>query len=131
MWEADEVEDDEVAEPETYFGSVDEFVRDFLVTQYRREISPMSQFRWDARWWLHPEAVSRLEALWRAWEHLRNDPATGMSVWWRDHADHHMGVLLSADGPFGKTSDTTEPGAPLPYAPPPPALYPDVRALPN
>ncbi|WP_307025027.1 DUF4913 domain-containing protein [Arthrobacter globiformis] len=23
-----------------------------------------------------------------------------MSVWWRDHADHHMGVLLSADGPF-------------------------------
>lgn len=23
-----------------------------------------------------------------------------MSLWWRDHADHHMGVLLSADGPF-------------------------------
>ncbi|BAS08684.1 hypothetical protein AHiyo4_21060 [Arthrobacter sp. Hiyo4] len=23
-----------------------------------------------------------------------------MSIWWRDHADHHMGVLLSADGPF-------------------------------
>jgi hypothetical protein len=23
-----------------------------------------------------------------------------MSIWWREHADHHMGVLLSADGPF-------------------------------
>jgi hypothetical protein len=31
---------------------------------------------------------------------LRLDGSTGMSVWWRDHADHHMGVLLSADGLF-------------------------------
>ena len=23
-----------------------------------------------------------------------------MSVWFRDHADHHMSVLLNADGPF-------------------------------
>jgi hypothetical protein len=23
-----------------------------------------------------------------------------MSVWWRDHADHHMGVLLNPQGPF-------------------------------
>jgi hypothetical protein len=41
-----------------------------------------------------------LEALWRSWEHLRLDPATGVSVWLRDHLDHHMGVLLDADGPF-------------------------------
>ncbi|WP_216666160.1 DUF4913 domain-containing protein [Actinomyces faecalis] len=26
----------------------------------------------------------------RSWEHPRQDPATGMSVWLRDHADHHM-----------------------------------------
>jgi hypothetical protein len=41
-----------------------------------------------------------LEALWRAWEYLRLDAHTGMSVWFRDHADHHMAVLLSADGAF-------------------------------
>lgn len=32
-----------------------------------------------------------------------------MSVRWRDHADHHMGVLLSPVGPFAKTSGTTDP----------------------
>ncbi|WP_370460793.1 DUF4913 domain-containing protein [Pseudarthrobacter sp. GA104] len=49
---------------------------------------------WCPRWWNRPEAISRLEALWRAWEHLRLDGATGMTVWWRDHATHHMGILL-------------------------------------
>ncbi len=64
-------------------------------------------------WWMHPEAVARLDALWRAWEHLGNDPATGMSVWWRDHADHHMGVLMSPDGPFRKSTGTIDLGEPL------------------
>ena len=51
---------------------------------------------------VHPEAVARVAALWRAWEHLRLDPATGMSIWWRDHADHHMRVLMDPHGPFYK-----------------------------
>jgi hypothetical protein len=118
-------------QPETFYGSTDEFVREFLVVSYRREVSPKGDFRWDPRWWMHPEAVARLDALWRAWEHFRHDPATGMSVWWRDHADHHMSVLLSPIGPFAKTSGTTDPGDPLPYAPPPPALYLDVRNIPD
>lgn len=28
-----------------------------------------------------------MEALWRAWEHLRLDGATGISVWFKDHAE--------------------------------------------
>lgn len=28
------------------------------------------------------------------------DGATGISVWWRDHADHHMRVLMDPQGPF-------------------------------
>jgi hypothetical protein len=55
---------------------------------------------WCAEWCNHTEAIARLEALWRAWEYLRQDPHTGMSVWFRDHADHHMNILLNADGPF-------------------------------
>jgi len=66
---------------------------------YRRPLGGQG-VTWCPEWWRHAEAIARLEALWRAWEHLRLDPATGMSVWFRDHADHHMGVLLSADGPF-------------------------------
>ncbi|WP_221186477.1 DUF4913 domain-containing protein [Terracoccus luteus] len=44
--------------------------------------------------------------MWRAWEALRLDPATGMSVWWRDHADHHMTVLFSPEGPFAGAPDS-------------------------
>ena len=128
--EWDDVEEDDAPEqPETFYGSADEFVREFLIVTYRREVSPKGDFRWDPRWWMHPEAVARLDALWRTWEHFRNDGATGMSVWWRDHADHHMGVLLSSAGPFAKTSGTTEPGDPLPYTAPPPGLFPDVRLV--
>jgi len=38
--------------------------------------------------------------MWRSWEHLRLDGNLGISVWMRDHLDHHMAVLLDADGPF-------------------------------
>ena len=31
---------------------------------------------------------------------MRLDGAAGISVWWRDHADHHMRVLLDPHGPF-------------------------------
>ncbi|WP_237689038.1 DUF4913 domain-containing protein [Cellulomonas fulva] len=33
------------------------------------------------------EAISRLEAVWRAWEALLQEPSFGMVTWWRDHAD--------------------------------------------
>lgn len=66
---------------------------------YRRSLSANTT-TWCAQWWRHAEAIARLEALWRSWEHLRLDPTTGMSVWLRDHLDHHMTILLSADGPF-------------------------------
>lgn len=51
---------------------------------------------WCSECYFHPEAVSRTEALWLAWEHLGPDPTTGMR---RDHADHHMRVLLDPQGP--------------------------------
>lgn len=121
----------EAAEPRLYYGSVDEFVREFLRHAYRRKIDGRHRV-WAARWWEYDEAVMRLEALWRAWEHLRLDATTGMSVWWRDHADHHMAVLTDPDGPFYAADPTSETnqakkGAPLPYEPPPAGLFPDVR----
>lgn len=82
------------------FESLSDFVVDKLAPTYRREVTEGLSRRWCPEWWRHTEANSRLEALWRAWEHLRLDPATGMSVWWRDHADHHMEKLFDPDGPF-------------------------------
>lgn len=119
-------------EPELYFGSVDEFVRGYLLPNYRRRVDGQ-RVLWAAEWWKYAEAVARLDALWRAWEHLRQDAQTGMSVWFRDHAEHHMSVLLSPDGPFAAAGEgkdrenTNEKGEPLPYIAPPEGLFPDVR----
>ncbi|WP_308221545.1 DUF4913 domain-containing protein [Microbacterium kunmingense] len=117
-------------EPTLYYGSLDEFVREYLVKNYRRRVDG-ERAVWAADWWNYPEATIRLDALWRAWEHLRLDPATGASVWLRDHADHHMSVLLDPHGPFaaaglGKdrmnTNDDAK-GAELPYTAPPTGLF--------
>ena len=117
-------------EPALYYGSLDEFVREYLVKNYRRRVDGQRAV-WAADWWNYAEATIRLDALWRAWEHLRLDPTTGMSVWFRDHADHHMSVLLDPQGPFaaagrgkdGVNTNDTDKGAELPYTPPPEGLY--------
>ena len=116
-----------VIPPQLYYGNVDEFVREFLRHAYRREISGRSSPYWSAEWWSNDEALMRLEALWRSWEFLRLDPATGMSVWWRDHADHHMAKLMASDGPFSQSKDSSRLGEPLPYADPPEGLFRDER----
>ena len=125
--EQDEEEPDEEDGAELHYGSVDEFVREVIVPIYRRKVSGRGSRRWSAEWWRSAEAVSRLEGLWRSWEHLRQDGATGMSTWWRDHADYHMNALFDPDGPFGASEDENKAGHPLPYSPPPPGLFTDVR----
>ncbi|UOD83454.1 DUF4913 domain-containing protein [Paenarthrobacter ureafaciens] len=103
---ASELAEDQVAEAELFYPNVVAFVSEKLATTYRRQINVQGGTTWCPQWWKHAEAISRLESLWRAWEYLRLDGTTGMSVWWRDHADHHMSMLLSADGPFkGCTPD--------------------------
>ncbi|WP_239648115.1 DUF4913 domain-containing protein [Nocardiopsis ganjiahuensis] len=94
---------------------------------HRRKVGPRGSRRWAAEWWCSAEAISRLESLWRSWEHLRLDPATGMSVWWRDHADHHMQILFDPEGPFGSSQDENKAGQPLPCTAPPEGLFPDLR----
>lgn len=75
--------------PELVYGSAEEFLHEQLLPTYVRDVDGRSATSY-IKWYFYPEAVSRIEALWRAWKHLRPDGATGMSVWWRDHADHHM-----------------------------------------
>ena len=106
--------------PGLYYLTLAEWVQEWLFPVYRRSVLGHDRV-WCPQWWRHAEAVARLESLWRAWEHLRQDAATGLSVWFRDHADHHMTVLLDADGPFkgcdGRHSD--HPLDELPHDPPP------------
>lgn len=118
--------------PPLFFGSVDEFVREFVRHVFRRAVGEAgrSEYRWSARWWESAEAVIRLEAMWRTWEHHRLDPATGISTWLRDHADYHLAVLMSPTGPFAQSRETASSADPLPYEAPPTGLFPDVRDKP-
>ncbi|MFB0836157.1 DUF4913 domain-containing protein [Arthrobacter halodurans] len=117
----------ESAEPKLFFGSVNEFVREHLVHVYRRKVGPQGQHRWAAEWWRSAEAISRLESLWRSWEHLRLEGTIGMSVWWLQHADPQMRVLMDPDGPFAPSEDENRGGDALPYVEPPTGTFPDVR----
>lgn len=111
------------APPQLYYPTVDDFVREFLCQTFRRPVGPGSPLRWSARWWESAEAIIRLDAMWRSWETLRLDPATGMSVWLKDHADYHLAVLMSPTGPFRNSEDTAKITDPLPYEPPPTGLF--------
>ncbi|MFF3571003.1 DUF4913 domain-containing protein [Nocardia jiangxiensis] len=56
----------------TVYGNVGEFVENYLSFVYARQVKDRSDTVWCTEWWRHPEAVIRLEALWRAWEYFRN-----------------------------------------------------------
>lgn len=117
----------EAAAPRLYYGSTNEFVRDYLRHVYKRKIDGRHAF-WSPQWWKSDEAIARLEALWLAWEHLRLDTTTGPSVWWRDHPTLTWGVLMSSIGPFAKEVDVKASVLePLPHEEPPAELFPDVR----
>ncbi|MDQ0819407.1 hypothetical protein QFZ79_001702 [Arthrobacter sp. V4I6] len=46
-------------------------------------------------------------------EHLRLEPALGISTWWLNHADPHMRILMDKEGPFNKCAyDGHKPPAP-------------------
>lgn len=90
------------------YASLDAFVEGYLLPQWRHHLGASTN--WCGYWWRHAEAVSRLEALWEAWEVMRREPAPSLSTWWRDHLDPHMRALTDAEGTFCRCSaDVHEP----------------------
>jgi hypothetical protein len=84
-----------------YLNPVAFFVN-LLAPSYVREVNEGAQLAWCPEWYKHPEALIRMETIWRAWEHLRLEPALGLSTWWLNHADPHMRVLMDKECPFKK-----------------------------
>ena len=88
--------------PETFYSNPIDFFAELLGPSYVREVNGGSEFVWCPQWYKHVEALTRVEALWRAWEHLRLEGALGISTWWINHADPHMSILMAPNGPFKK-----------------------------
>lgn len=115
--------------PQLVYRNVAEFVAELLAPTYRRHLTSGGGRVWCAYWWRHAEAIARLEALWRAWEHLRTpqlggDEWLGNAIWWRDYADPCMDRLTALGGPFRHcTEEHTNRLQPLPYQPPPAGLF--------
>lgn len=53
---------------------------------------------WCSEWWRHPEAVSRLSALYEAYGEAEAEHT--LSSWWTQHWDSHARILFTAGGPF-------------------------------
>jgi Domain of unknown function (DUF4913) len=85
-------------EPDPVFSCVEDWMTAYFLPMFKRPLG--GEFRWCRKWWAHPEAATRLTAMWRTWESYRLDPATGISDWLRDHLDYHLAVLCGPRGPF-------------------------------
>ena len=112
--------------PPPRYATLDEFVQEFLLEMLWIDVEVSSR-TWCPKWWNHPAAIVRLEALHRSFEHLRLDPTTGISVWLRDHADYHMGLLTDPNGPFKgcsiKKGHDDQRGRVIPFDPAPIGLF--------
>lgn len=81
------------------------WVDGYLIPSYiaGRRVSPATP--WCPAWWLHPEAVARLEAVWLAFTELA-DPKSGgyagRGTWFREHLDIALEQLRSPTGPFAR-----------------------------
>ncbi|MDX6312025.1 MAG: hypothetical protein QOF44_1489 [Streptomyces sp.] len=116
---------------ELYYANVLEFVSDRLAYLVPRP-APGSGRVWCPRWFAHPQALSRLDSVWRAWEMLRFDPALGMSNWWIHHADPHLRALTDpVTGPFARCVGGHHNDEPLPLEAAPEGLFMDQRWLPS
>ncbi|WP_288336648.1 DUF4913 domain-containing protein [uncultured Gordonia sp.] len=56
--------------------------------------------RWCAQWDQHPEAITRLWVCRAVQLEAVTEGPAAVSVYLRDHFDHHLSVLTSATGPF-------------------------------
>ncbi|MGW3201943.1 DUF4913 domain-containing protein [Streptomyces sp. NPDC001118] len=120
---------EEKPKPKPVFPHAVAWVEQWFIPTFQRKTGPGS-LRWCRLWWAHAEAMVRFEALWRSWEVLRLDVGTGMGVWFRDHFDSQLPLLLGPDGPFAQcTADKHEPVPVLPTAPVPAAVIDALTAM--
>jgi hypothetical protein len=96
-------EEEETPQRKLLYPTVGAFVEDYVAKLYKREVTVQGSektFRWCPLWHVHGEVWGRMNALWRAFEHLRHGENTELSSFWLMHFDPHMAQILDPNGPF-------------------------------
>ncbi|MFI7531501.1 DUF4913 domain-containing protein [Nocardia salmonicida] len=92
---------EEEPQRENYYRDVVDFVDNYLGVTYRRDVFDFTpEFHWCPHWALHAEAKGRLQALWMAFEHLRQGKNLEQAQFWINYVDPTMDRLLDKNGPF-------------------------------
>lgn len=86
----------DAAEP--VYSSLSAWVDGYFRVIFARSIG--GEIRWCNQWQEHPEALTRLEALWRSWEALRLDTALGVATWLTSYLDPQLATLFGRSGTF-------------------------------
>ena len=78
-------EEVDTVEPELLYPDAPTWFEDYPSYVYRRDLG-RSATLWCERWFDHPEAMTRIQALWRSWEAARQDDTmTGPATWLGQH----------------------------------------------
>lgn len=96
--------------PSFFYRSVEDWYVNLLAPTIERRLdaSGTGTLTWCPQWWQHPEAIARLEALWRAWEICRDADGEAPSRWFWQHCDPTLTALM--DAKTGPMSDCTPAG---------------------
>ena len=79
------------------YSTLEDWVENWLTYVYDQSITSTSA--WCSRWWDHPGAYVRLQAMWETWEASRQKPGE-MANWFLHIADPMMKEITRADGTF-------------------------------
>lgn len=118
------------ATPPLEYPSLPAWVQEWLIPHWRHRLRT-NETQWCAYWWKHAEAIHRLEAVWEAYEVMRQLDAPSLSVWTKDHLDPHMAALTSPVGPFLRCDAERDIHEQLPLWPthePPAGIFHDASA---
>lgn len=104
--------------PQPRFATMFDFVDQLILPLYGTTVMQQREVNWSKKWWAHPEAIVRLNGLWKTFEKLRIEaPAVHMELFLRVHADYHMHHLMAADGVFAQCRREDQETIPLPTEP--------------
>ena len=96
------------------YASLYQFAEKFLLPMYGTTKSQSARAAWSPKWWAHPEAVARIDTLWRRFEQLRvQEPLTHLETFLRLYGDYHMRYLMDANGVFAQCAKSDYATIPL------------------